>query len=109
MQFYARLGNLPCVTTRVYVVYMFGKHIHALNLLNISIIRGVFPECVYVWRLILKKNRILCAHPSLILRSASVLPPFQNRCKAVSAPIGRANLERRHRERRESEGGVNEK
>ena len=61
MQFYARLRNLPCVTTRVYVVYMFGKHIHALNLLNISIIRGVFPECVYVWRLILKKITLVNA------------------------------------------------
>ena len=43
------------MTTRVRVVYMFDKHVHALNLLNISIIIGIFMGRVRVWRLILKK------------------------------------------------------
>ena len=37
---------------------MLAKHVHALNLLNVNIIRVNFPECVYVWRLILKKNTL---------------------------------------------------
>ena len=43
--------------TRVCVVYMSAKHIHALNVLIISVITSVFIGCVCVWRLILKKNR----------------------------------------------------
>jgi hypothetical protein len=38
-------------------VYMLNKHIHALKLLVISMFIGDFTERVYVWRLILKKNR----------------------------------------------------
>ena len=44
--------------TRVYVVYVFGKHIHAFKLLIFSINRSVFRGRVYVWRFILKKNCI---------------------------------------------------
>ena len=43
------------MTTRVYVVYVFGKHIHAFKLLIYSINRSVFRGRVYVWCLILKK------------------------------------------------------
>ena len=43
------------MTIRVRVVYII-KHIHAFNLLNISIIRAVYPGGVYVWRLILKNH-----------------------------------------------------
>ena len=45
---------------RVCVVYMFYKHIHALNFLTINIITSVFGGRVCVWRLILKKKIILC-------------------------------------------------
>ena len=55
-QFVTHFVNLQGVTTRVCVVYMFNKHIHALNLLIVSIITNVFRGRVYVWRLILKKN-----------------------------------------------------
>ena len=44
------------MTTRVRVVYMFNKHVHALNLLTVSIITSVFRGRVRAWRLILKKN-----------------------------------------------------
>ena len=44
------------MTTRVYVVYVFGKHIHAFKLLIYSINRSVFRGRVYVWRLIPPKN-----------------------------------------------------
>ena len=40
--FIAHLVNFKDVTTRVCVVYMFDKHIHALNLLNINMITDVF-------------------------------------------------------------------
>ena len=43
------------MTTHVRVMYMLDKHVHALNLLIISIVRGNFSEYVRVWRLILKK------------------------------------------------------
>ena len=43
------------MTTRVYVVYVFDKHIHAFKLLIISVYKCVFGGRVYVWRLILKK------------------------------------------------------
>ena len=57
VQIFARYVNLWSVTTRVCVVYMFSEHIHALNVLIISVITSVFIGCVCVWRLILKKNR----------------------------------------------------
>ena len=41
--------------TRVCVVYVLDKHIHAFILLIISIYKRVFRVRVYVWRLILKK------------------------------------------------------
>ena len=59
-------------TTHVYVVYVFDKHVHVLNLLTISIVRGNFPECVRVWRLILKK--------SPRLESEAILEPYA--CKS---------------------------
>ena len=37
-RFAARFVNLKSVTTRVRVVYMLDKHVHALNLLIISMI-----------------------------------------------------------------------
>ena len=52
----AHFVNIQGVMTRVYVVYVFGKHIHAFKLLIFSINRSVFRGRVYVWRLILKKN-----------------------------------------------------
>lgn len=36
------------MTTHVCVVYMLDKHVHALNLLTINIVRGDFPERVCV-------------------------------------------------------------
>ena len=50
------LFNLQSVTTRVRVVYMLDKHVHAFKLLVISIFTGVFTGRVRVWRLILKKK-----------------------------------------------------
>ena len=47
------------MTTRVRVVYMFDKHVHALNLLNINMVMTVFMGRVRVWRLILKKKFFL--------------------------------------------------
>ena len=44
------------MTTYVYVMYVLDKHVHALNLLIISIVIDDFSEYVRVWRLILKKN-----------------------------------------------------
>ena len=52
------------MTTRVRVVYMFDKHVHAFNLLIISMIMSDFMWCVRVWRLILKKS---CSHSPLPL------------------------------------------
>ena len=46
--------DYPC-TCCVYVVYVLDKHVHAFNFMIISIVRGDFPECVRVCRLILKK------------------------------------------------------
>ena len=45
--------------TRVYVVYVYGKHIHAFKLLIFSTNISNFRGRVYVWRLILKKKCIL--------------------------------------------------
>jgi hypothetical protein len=53
--FVACFVNLKGVMTRVCVVYMLDKHVHALNLLIISMITCVFEGRVRVWRLILKK------------------------------------------------------
>lgn len=36
------------MTIHVCVVYMLDKHVHALNLLTINIVRGDFPERVCV-------------------------------------------------------------
>ena len=44
------------MTTYVYVMYVLDKHVHALNSLTTSIVRGNFSEHVRVWRLILKKK-----------------------------------------------------
>ena len=55
VQVFAHCVNLQNVTTRVCVVYMLDKHIHAFILLIISIYKRVFRVRVYVWRLILKK------------------------------------------------------
>ena len=44
------------MTTRVYVVYVLDKHIHAFKLLISSVYKRVFGGRVYVWRLILKKK-----------------------------------------------------
>ena len=55
VQIFARYVNLWSVMTRVCVVYMFSKHVHALNVLIISVITSVFIGRVCVWRLILKK------------------------------------------------------
>ena len=60
------------MTPHVYVVYVLDKHVHALNLLTISIVRGNFSECVRVWRLILKK--------SPRLESEAILEPYA--CKS---------------------------
>ena len=46
--FIAHFVNLRSVTTRVRVVYMFDKHVHVLNLLNINIITGIFMGRVRV-------------------------------------------------------------
>ena len=46
--FVAHFANLKGVTTRVCVVYMLGKHIHAFNLLNINIFERYFGG-VYVF------------------------------------------------------------
>ena len=43
------------MTTYVCVMYVLSKHVHALNVLIISIITGCFMAYVRVWRLILKK------------------------------------------------------
>ena len=43
------------MTTHVRVMYVLDKHVHALNLLTVSIVRGNFPEHARVWRLFLKK------------------------------------------------------
>ena len=43
------------MTTYVCVMYVFDKHVHALNLFVISIFTGIFRGRVYVWRFILKK------------------------------------------------------
>ena len=56
VQILAHCVNLQNVTTRVYVVYVFDKHIHAFKLLIISVYKCVFGGRVYVWRLILKKK-----------------------------------------------------
>ena len=55
---FAHCVNLLGVTTRVCVVYMLNKHIHAFKLLVISIFTGVFTRRVCVWRLILKKTHL---------------------------------------------------
>ena len=47
-RFAARFVNLKSVTTRVRVVYMFGKHVHALNLLNINMVMPVLVGRVRV-------------------------------------------------------------
>ena len=44
VQILAHCVNLHNVTTRVCVVYMFDKHIHAFNLLIISAFR-----CIFYW------------------------------------------------------------
>ena len=46
------------MTTYVRVMYVFDKHVHALNLFVISIFTVDFSYHVRVWRLILKKNRL---------------------------------------------------
>ena len=43
------------MTTYVCVMYVFSKHVHALNVLIISIITGCFMAYVRVWCLIQKK------------------------------------------------------
>ena len=45
------------MTTRVRVVYMLDKHVHAFNLLTINTITSIFMGRVRVCRLILKKNQ----------------------------------------------------
>ena len=80
VQIFARYVNLWSVTTRVCVVYMLNKHIHALKLLVISIIMGVFTGRVCVWRLILKKSSLVV---SLCHNSKSVIIPLQNCSKSV--------------------------
>ena len=44
------------MTTYVRVMYVFDKHVHALNLFVISIFTVDFSYHVRVWHLILKKN-----------------------------------------------------
>ena len=51
----ALVSKIKSVMTRVCVVYVLDKHIHAFILLIISIYKRVFRGRVYVWRLILKK------------------------------------------------------
>ena len=56
------------MTTYVCVMYVFSKHVHALNLFVISIVTVVFYLYVRVWRLILKKITFTsrpCSHHSL--------------------------------------------
>ena len=54
MQIFAHLVKKQSMTTHVRVMYVLSKHVHALNLLITSIVRGDFSEYVRVWRLILK-------------------------------------------------------
>ena len=54
----AHFRNLKGATTRVCVVYMLDKHIHALNLLGINTITNIFMGRVRVWHLSLKKNTL---------------------------------------------------
>ena len=49
-------AQLKGMTTYVYVMYVLDKHVHALNLLFISIFIADFSPHVRVCRLILKKN-----------------------------------------------------
>ena len=46
------------MTTYVCVMYVFSKHVHALNLFVISIVTVVFYLYVRVWRLIPKKKSL---------------------------------------------------
>ena len=46
------------MTTYVCVMYVFDKHVHALNLFVISTLTVDFSYHVRVWHLILKKNCI---------------------------------------------------
>ena len=46
--FVAYFVNLRSVSTHVHVVYMFDKHVHAFNSLNINMITGVFMGRVRV-------------------------------------------------------------
>ena len=48
LSFTAHLVNLKSVSTHVHVVYMFDKHVHALNLLSINIITADFMGRVRV-------------------------------------------------------------
>ena len=43
------------MSTYVCVMYVFSKHVHALNLLITSTITSIFMVYVRVWRLIQKK------------------------------------------------------
>ena len=52
-----RVNKLDMMTY-VCVMYVFSKHVHALNLLIISIITSHFMVYVRVWRLILKKKSL---------------------------------------------------
>ena len=49
------------MTTYVRVMYVFDKHVHALNLFVISIFTVDFSYHVRVWHLILKKKLLLSA------------------------------------------------